>query len=176
MLESIYFYTFAFLALLSGGSLLVVRHPIHGALSLIGTLVSFAGIYSLLHAPFLGVVQILTYAGAIMMLLVFVIMVLNSAHDTKIPRMDKKGIALLVLPLGLAGLLVMQLQTRVITPHPDSLRGTAQAISKVLFDTKDTGPGTWLLFIIVGLLLLSAMISAVLLAKKNLSTPQKEKK
>jgi NADH-quinone oxidoreductase subunit J len=156
--------------------LLVLRHPLHGALALIGTMVSLAGLYSLLAAPFLGVVQILTYAGAIMMLLVFVIMVLNSAHDHDIPRTDWKGIVLLLLPAGLAALLISTLQERVITVHPGAIRGSAQEVSKLLFNTETNGPGTWLLFVIVGLLLLAAMVSAVLLAKKRLDTPRSEVK
>ena len=87
MIAQIYFSVFATLALACSLYLLVVRHPLYGALSLVGVMLSLAGIYSLLAAPFLGVVQVLTYAGAIMMLVVFVIMV----------------IVLMVRPAGLFG-------------------------------------------------------------------------
>lgn len=176
MLETLYFSAFSIAALLSGIALLVLRHPLHGALALIGTMISLAGLYSLLAAPFLGVVQILTYAGAIMMLLVFVIMVLNSAHDHEVPRMDRKGFLLLLLPAGLATGMLVSLHSMVFTYHPNAPRGTAQAVSEKLFDTTNAGPGTWLLFVFVGLLLLSAMVSAVLLAKKRLDTPAVEGK
>jgi len=141
---------------------------LHGAMSLIGVMLSLAGIYSLLSAPFLGVVQVLTYAGAIMMLLVFVIMVLNTAHDHTVPRFDRKSVGLLVIPVILCAGLLLLLKTQVFTAHPTATRGTTQAIAGLLFDTSAQGPGYWVLFLAIGLLLLSAMAAAVLLSKKHL--------
>lgn len=171
MIQTIYLVVFAAIAILCGLYILLAKHPLHGALALIANMLSLAGIYSLLAAPFLGVVQVLTYAGAIMMLMVFVIMVLNSAHDHTVPRLDFRGIVLLAFPAMLVAILLAVLQLQVFTPHPTAMRGTALAISARLFDTTPQGPGYWILFEIIGLLLLAAMASAVLIAKKKLSNP-----
>lgn len=174
MIQSIYLTVFSAIALLCGFYILAAKHPLHGALALIGNMLSLAGIYSLLAAPFLGVVQVLTYAGAIMMLVVFVIMVLNSAHDHTVPRFDFRGLVLLAFPAMLAAILLGVLQLQVFTPHPSATRGTATAISATLFNTTAEGHGYWVLFEFIGLLLLAAMASAVLIAKKKLSNPGEE--
>jgi len=171
MIMTVYFSFFAIIATLCALYLLVAKHPLHGALALIGVMLSLAGIYSLLSAPFLGVVQILTYAGAIMMLVVFVIMVLNSAHDHIVPRFDLKGLVLLVIPAVLALGLLAVLHVNVFTAHPTAIRGTALAVSAQLFNTTQSGGGFWILFEFTGLMLLSAMAAAVLIAKKRLANP-----
>jgi NADH-quinone oxidoreductase subunit J len=145
---------------------------------LIGTMVSLAGIYSLLQSPFLATLQILVYAGAIMMLLVFVIMVLNSAKDTKIPRMDLLG-----WMAGIPAILVGAALIRLLLSRPgvDQVphllgalpgasetpsRGTVEVVSSLLYGARS---GAWpLMFLAVGLLLLTAIVGAVLLAKRRL--------
>lgn len=174
MIQTIYLSIFAGVALLCGVYMLSAKHPLHGALALIANMLALAGIYSLLAAPFLGVVQVLTYAGAIMMLVVFVIMVLNSAHDHTVPRFDLRGLVLLAFPAMLAAILLGVLQLQVFTPHPAATRGTAMAVSQTLFNTTTEGHGYWVLFELVGLLLLSAMAAAVLIAKKKLSKAGEE--
>jgi NADH-quinone oxidoreductase subunit J len=171
MIMTVYFSFFAIIAVLCAAYLLIAKHPLQGALALIGVMLSIAGIYSILAAPFLGVVQILTYAGAIMMLVVFVIMVLNSAHDHVVPRFDRKGIILLIIPVIIFIGLLSVLQVNVFSPHPTALRGTAQTVSTHLFDTTQTGGVYWILFEFTGLILLASMAAAVLLAKKRLANP-----
>ena len=168
MIALVYFSLFAFVALACGLYLLVARHPLNGALALVGTMLSLAGIYSLLSAPFLGVVQILTYAGAIMMLVIFVIMVLNTARDHRVPRFDRTGFVLLLAPATFCSLLLLTL--RQVTPGADSsaLTGSAAAIAQGLFDTSSSGAGLPILFEFVGLLLLASMVAAVLISKKKL--------
>ena len=80
--DQLLFYTFAAVAVL--GSLLVVsqRNPVYSVLSLIGAFFGLSGLYVLLDAPFVAVVQIIIYAGAIMVLFLFVVMLLN------VPRED----------------------------------------------------------------------------------------
>jgi len=168
MIAQIYFSVFATLALACALYLLVARHPLYGALSLIGTMLSLAGIYSLLSAPFLGVVQVLTYAGAIMMLVVFVIMVLNSSHDHVVPRFDSRGFILLLVPAVLSACLLYVLHTTHPLVDAGAIQGSAEAVSIQLFNTSQQGSGAWILFEFIGLLLLAAMVSAVVLAKKHL--------
>ncbi|MEM8559227.1 MAG: NADH-quinone oxidoreductase subunit J, partial [Bacteroidota bacterium] len=77
MLDAFLFFLFAVLAVLGGLGLLVTRSPIHAALSVVVTMFSIACLYLTLNAAFIGVIQILVYAGAIMVLFLFVIMLLN---------------------------------------------------------------------------------------------------
>src|ERR1051325_7644463 len=88
-LGTIYFYLFAAIALICGLLLLTSRHPISGAISLIGDMLRLSGLYAILQSPFIAVLQVLVYAGAIMMLVVFVIMVLNQGKDDVLPRFDR---------------------------------------------------------------------------------------
>lgn len=176
MIAQVYFWLFSALVLLSALGVLVSRHPIHAAISLIGVMVSLAGIYSLIGAPFLATIQILVYAGAIIMLLVFVIMVLNFAKDHKTPRWDAIG-SFALLPAAATGALLLRFllvanARRSFTPDPKAapaVRGTVDAISSRLFP--DQMGGWSFLFLVVGLLLLSAIVGAVLLAKRHLDTP-----
>src|SRR3989449_2626959 len=95
---AIIFFLLAGIALAGGVSLILQRHPIHSALSLIVVMVALAGLYLLLGAEFIAAVQIIVYAGAIMVLFVFVIMLLNAGVEarTNLSRMARY----VGLPLG----------------------------------------------------------------------------
>jgi len=75
------FFVLAGLAVLGAGSLVLQKHPIHSALSLIVVMVSLAGLYLLMGAEFVAMVQIIVYGGAIMVLFIFVIMLLNAGEE-----------------------------------------------------------------------------------------------
>ena len=75
------FFVLAALAVIGAVSLIVQKHPIHSALSLIVVMVALAGLYLLLGAEFVAAVQIIVYGGAIMVLFVFVIMLLNAGEE-----------------------------------------------------------------------------------------------
>lgn len=94
----IVFFVLAALALSGAVSLILQRHPIHSALSLIVVMVSLAGLYLLLGAEFVAAVQVIVYGGAIMVLFVFVIMLLNAGVEehTNLSRMA----SIVGLPLG----------------------------------------------------------------------------
>src|SRR6266513_3288053 len=80
-MEAILFYIFA-IGTLAGGALVVLRrNPIYGALSLVGCFFFLAGIYVLLSAHLIAILQIMVYAGAVMVLFVFVIMLLNLKEE-----------------------------------------------------------------------------------------------
>jgi len=83
MLHYILFFLFAAIALGGALNLLFQRHPINSALSLILVMMSLAVLYLLLGAEFVAAVQILVYAGAIMVLFVFVIMLLNAGEEER---------------------------------------------------------------------------------------------
>ena len=174
MLALIYFIILAVIALGAAVCVFLSRHPLYGALSLVTSMVALAGIYGLIGSPFLGVVQIMVYAGAIMMLVTFVIMVLNGARDSKTPMFDKVSLFVIPAVLVLAGLVGFALVGASLGFDATALRGSVALTSRTLFDVAQTGPGYFMLFEVLGLLLLSAMVAAVLLAKKRLGSVQSE--
>ena len=174
MLALIYFIILAVIALGAAVCVLLSRHPLYGALSLVTSMVALAGIYGLIGSPFLGVVQIMVYAGAIMMLVTFVIMVLNGARDSKTPMFDKVSLFIVPSVIVLAGLVGVALLRAPLAFDMTALRGSVALTSKTLFDVAQTGPGYFVIFEVMGLLLLSAMVAAVLLAKKRLGSVETE--
>ena len=174
MLALIYFIILVVIALGAAVCVFLSRHPLYGALSLVTSMVALAGIYGLIGSPFLGVVQIMVYAGAIMMLVTFVIMVLNGARDSKTPMFDKVSLFVIPAVLALAGLVGFALVRAPLAFDATALRGSVALTSRTLFDVAQTGPGYFVLFEVLGLLLLSAMVAAVLLAKKRLGSVDTE--
>src|SRR5258707_1554015 len=96
------FFLLAALAVLGAVSLILQRHPIHSALSLILVMVSLAGLYLLIGAEFIAAVQIIVYGGAVMVLFVFVIMLLNAGEEerTNFSKLATFGGIPLALALG----------------------------------------------------------------------------
>ncbi len=165
-----YFGLFALIAIVCAGGLLISRHPLSGAINLIGVMLSLAGIYALLDNPFMAVLQVLVYAGAIMMLVIFVVMVLNQAKDHRVPYFDWFSFLALSLPLLIGGLMVHTVKSAPLKFDAAAPRAGAEVISPVLFDMTSAGPGYYLLFELIGILLLVAVVAAVLLAKRSLDS------
>ncbi|TVR44883.1 MAG: NADH-quinone oxidoreductase subunit J [Planctomycetota bacterium] len=170
-LASIYFYLFALIALACSFGVLLARHPIGGAISLIGLMLALAGIFGVLAGPFNGTIQILVYAGAIMMLLVFVIMVLNSAQDNAVPRWDAGGVLALGLPMLFAVVVLLTLSQVNLGDSSPGTRGTIEVLAARMFDFSHGGGAFHILFLLVSLVLLVALVGAVLLAKRRLDGP-----
>lgn len=165
-MELILFLLFAAIAVGCGINLVVQTHPISSALSLIGVMGSLAVLYLLLGAEFLAAAQLIVYAGAIMVLFVFVIMLLNAGTERKVGKTTWArwaGIPLLVLFLGLMGYIVQSM-----LPKSEGVQfgkftgGSAQAIGVKLF-TEYLLP-----FEIVSVLILIAIFGAVVLARKEI--------
>ena len=165
------FYVFAAVAL--GGALGVVwaKSPVGSLLYMVATLASLACIFVLLEAHFLAAIQVIVYAGAIMVLFLFVIMLLNLGHDYE---RDLKGGAFSLLSfviIGLmAGVLVRQFGENAITEPTAGGRaidaalaqhGAVGAIAQPLYTTYVVP------FEITGVLLLVAIVGALVLAKKG---------
>ncbi len=150
-------------AVVSALGMLISRSPVRSALWLILTLFCVAGLYLTLSAEFIAVVQILVYAGAIMVLFLFVIMLLNLGALPNLERVDfKKGVGF-VLGVAILAQLVFLGATAVgdfpaAASDPEAT-GAATAIAKELF-TRYALP-----FEMIGILLLVATIGAVMLAK-----------
>src|SRR2546421_13123043 len=99
----IIFYVLAALCVLGALSLIFQRHPIHSALSLMVVMIALAGLYLLLGAEFVAAVQIIVYGGAIMVLFVFVIMLLNAGIEEHTSISKMAGAPGLLLVVALAG-------------------------------------------------------------------------
>jgi NADH-quinone oxidoreductase subunit J len=107
---------FLFAACAGGSALMMVtrRNPVSSAMWLIGTFFSLAAIYTLLGAFFIGIIQILVYAGAIMVLFLFVIMLLNLGHDVEA---DIRSLGWRVTAAG-TGLVLLALLARIFSGDP----------------------------------------------------------
>ena len=174
-MESILFNIFAVLAVLS--ALLVVvnplsRSPVTSAMFLVTTMISISGLFVLLNAYFLAAVQILVYAGAVMVLFLFVIMLLDVQETAR----RKLRIVSLVMGFAAVGALFGVYKSSVEATYEDVeavdevvvdelVVGSTEALARGLF-SKDNG--FILPFEIVSILLLVAMIGAILLSKKEL--------
>lgn len=160
------FYIFAFLTLLFG--FLVVANPfslnpVTSAMFLVLTIISLAALFVLLHAFFLAAVQVLVYAGAVMVLFLFVIMLLDLRAEE---RERMRAFAVVTGCIGAGAVLFIFLATLAkappAVPAEPLLEGATHPLGVALF-TRFLLP-----FEIVSLLLLVAMIGVVLLSKKDL--------
>ncbi|AFL67724.1 NADH-quinone oxidoreductase subunit J family protein [Sulfurospirillum barnesii] len=150
-----------------GGALgMVLFHqPVHGALSLILTIIALAGLFALLSASFLFMVQIIVYAGAIITLLIFIIMFLN-VKEANLPKEPYKNITLFLGSLALLPLnfLILRAFSKLPLAQQNVLVegfGDIQPLGMELFEK-------WLLpFELISVLLLVALIGAVVLGRKE---------
>src|ERR687889_866955 len=104
-MTEVVFYIFAAVAVLSGTLCILQRSPMASALWLISTMFSLAAIYVLLNAQFIAAIQVLVYAGAVMVLFLFVIMLLNLGHAES----DLRGPSTVAATLVIVGLLAIEL-------------------------------------------------------------------
>ncbi len=179
MLDQIVFYFFATLAVISALLVVTRRNVVQSAIFLITALLATAGIFLQLHAEFLFIVQVILYAGGIMVLFVFVIMLINldvSIHQVQFNRQWWLGL-LLALVLGAQLILAVALGRSGLPlgavalgrsglplgePAPaTALEPSTQLVGRVLFNEY------MLPFEIASILLLVAMIGAVVMAKKK---------
>jgi NADH-quinone oxidoreductase subunit J len=143
-------------------SLIVQRHPIHSALSLIVVMVALAGLYLLQGAEFVAAVQIIVYAGAIMVLFIFVIMLLNAGEEerTNVSRLAR----FVGVPLGIVFLLEVAYWIGRATAHlgtaPPEMVST-QDLSSLLF-REYVFP-----FELTSFLILIALLGALVLARRE---------
>ena len=100
-----FFYFLAVMAIVSAIAVITRRNPVHAALSLIVTLLSLAGFYLMLYAPFVAGVQIVLYAGGIMVLFLFVIMLINLEQNIREYQFNKQWIVGTIAALALGSLL-----------------------------------------------------------------------
>lgn len=165
-LQTVLFYLFAALTLGCGALVIanpLSRNPVTSAMFLVLTIISMAGLFVLLHAFFLAAVQILVYAGAVIVLFLFVIMLLDLKAEA-IRKIKFYGVVMGVVSVGaILALFFKSLGATQITPASrPAVEGGTTALGKLLFT------GYVLPFEVVSVLLLVAMIGVILLSKKDL--------
>lgn len=163
-MEKALFLVFAGIAVAAALNLLLARQPIHSALSLIGVMGALAALYLMLGAEFIAAVQIIVYAGAIMVLFVFVIMLLNAGEEVRTRRSSLAR----YLGLPLLALLGLQLALLILRQYPPehAVRfgtwvGTTEKIGRLLFYE------FMLPFEATSVLILVAIMGAVVLAGRR---------
>ena len=160
------FFGLAAVSLISGVLVVFQIHPLRSALWLIVNFFGVAGIYLLLHAEFIAAIQIIVYAGAIMVLFLFVIMLLNLREPeapTKRPYSAQK-LGGIVVSLAAAFFIAYGLSRVHLTPGSPAAPGlgNTESIAKLLFTD-------YLLpFEVTSVLLLVSIVGAVVLSKKKL--------
>jgi NADH-quinone oxidoreductase subunit J len=168
LVESVVFYLFAALAILAALGVVIARSAIRSALSLALVFLALAAMYLLLNAPFLAVAQIMIYAGAVLILFLFVIMVLNPRLDVIGARSRAQTVTAILFTAALVGLLAATFVTGPIaaatgpfTPEFVSSVGHVQVIGALLYSE------FLLPFEIASLVLLIAIVGALTLARRE---------
>jgi len=183
-LQSVLFFFFSVVALLSAIMMILHRNPVYSAIFLIVTFFALAGFYVLLNAPFVASVHIIVYAGAIMVLFLFVIMLLNLKRDAIRERgkIVRRVFATLLVLILLAEIAVL-IGGSILSSNSDGAIAAQQTIvglangssdtTTVVGNTKAIGRELFTTYIlpfeIASVLLLVGIIGAVILAKRNLT-------
>lgn len=166
MAERILFFVLALVAIVSAGGVVFSRNPVRSALLLVLNFFTLALIYFSLSAQFVGALQVIVYAGAIMVLFLFVIMLLNLGSPEAVmqERELKRPLAYLV-GFGILATLVGQAFALMLpmTPQSPSDVGTAKVIGQALF-TQWAYP-----LLLMGALLTVGVIGSILLARRRVS-------
>ena len=158
------FYFLSFLAILSAMMVVISKNPVHSVLYLIITFFAIAGHYILLNAQFLAAVHIIVYAGAIMVLFLYVIMMLNLNADVE-PHKSKWLKLAATLTGGLLMIVLVgalrNMAEKNVSDTPDATIGLVRNLGQTLFNDFA------LPFEVSAILFLSAMVGAVMLGKKE---------
>ena len=167
-----HFYLFGIIAMVSALLFVTRKSPVAAALWLVNTMFSLAALYIMLDAQFIGAIQVLVYAGAIMVVFLFVIMLLNLGHPSEIADARGKSWKLAAGLVGLA--LLAQVAVLARTRMPEGLtiepgavaeqfarEGVIAPIARPLFTEY------LLAFELTSVLLLTAIVGAVVLARRR---------
>ena len=164
-MDVILFFVFAIIAVVCAINVVVQTHPISSAISLVGVMGSLAVLYLLLGAEFLAAAQVIVYAGAVMVLFIFVIMLLNAGAEKKEGKslvVQLLGVPLLVAFLGVMAYFVQRLFPSTMVHFGGFTGGGVREIGRALFTT-------YLLpFEVTSILILIAILGAIVLARKEM--------
>ena len=158
------FFVLAGLAVLGAVALIVQRHPIHSALSLILVMLSLAGLYLLMGAEFIAAVQIIVYGGAVMVLFIFVIMLLNAGEEERTNFSKLATFAGVPLALALASIIAVAIARssgNIPAPAASGAITSTKTLSMMLF-SDFVYP-----FELTSFLILIAIVGAIVLAQRE---------
>ena len=167
-----HFYLFGLIAIASALAFVTRKSPVAAALWLVNTMFCLAALYVMLDAHFIGAIQVLVYAGAIMVVFLFVVMLLNLGHPSDIADMRGRGPAIVAGGIGvllLADLYWAFRRQQLPTPPADAAAAqpvggnVVNVVAAPLFQSN----GYLLAFEVTSVLLLVAIVGAVLLAKRR---------
>jgi NADH-quinone oxidoreductase subunit J len=165
-MTTILFIIFAGLAIGCAIAVVSQSNPLYSAISLIGVFLSLASLYVTLAAPFIAAVQVIVYAGAIMVLVIFVIMLLNVEHSE--PRRRRLKF-LLPVAIGMAGILIAETAFILYSVHPAAniLAGNTSDVGLTHSIGVGLFTGYLLPFEVTSVLLLMAIVGAMSLARRT---------
>lgn len=167
-METLFFLIVSLVAIVSAILVITCRNPINSALSLILTFFCLATYYVMLDAPFMAAVQVMVYAGAIMVLIVFTIMLLNIRVNASKSHAHSVALGLIIGFFTLLNTVFIIMKSRAALPNGPltgeiiKQQGHTELIGRELFTT------FLLPFEITSILLLVAIVGAVILAKKKI--------
>ena len=159
-MELLFFSVFALLAVSAALSMILHKNPIYSALSLIVVIASIGGLFILLEATFLALLQIIIYAGAVMALFLFVLMMVDIEQEPPVIRKVKVGLVAVIL-LTIAVSVIWTLLHSLPGFQPLTADFSMKALSQDLF-TKYVFP-----FEAISILIVSAVIGALYIARKE---------
>jgi NADH-quinone oxidoreductase subunit J len=162
-MDAIVFYAFSALALVASLVMVTRRNPAYSAFAFIVVLCSLSIVYGMLGSPFIAILQIVVYAGAIMVLFLFVIMLLNVREEAKAAA---DGWVLKAVAIALVAAFAAQLAAvlaRAELHFPRDYEASARKVAEVLFSLRFL-----YVFEATSILILAALVGAVVLAKKEL--------
>jgi len=164
----LFFYVFAALTLLAAVVMLTRKSALDGAICLVVCFLGFAGLYAMLDAPFVAAMQVLVYAGAIMMLIIFVIMTVNtdeSRRAVKKPVLVGSIVATVIMVVCMTLFFTAVRGAKLPSDTGEAfLPGTVQRVGKLLFANHVLN------FEMISLLLLTALVGALVLGKRHKSS------
>lgn len=166
VLEAFLFFLFAALAVFGGLGLLISRSPVAGVLWMVQAMIAIACLYLTMDATFIGVIQIMVYAGAIMVLFLFVIMLLNLEKTPALGTLTGKMVVGFLLGVVILAQILAVLIVQVWEPEGEALAADPQATDVEALGVALLTEHAYSLEMI-GVLLLAATIGAVILAKRR---------
>jgi NADH-quinone oxidoreductase subunit J len=164
VIDAVMFYLFAGLALASAIGVVAQRNPTYSAFSLIVALCSMAALFGLLGSPFIAALQIIVYAGAIMVLFLFVIMLLNVPAEE---RVVGEGWTLKAVALALSAILAVQASVVMLRGFRGELAPTFDASTRTMATVLFSQQYLYV-FEATSILILAALVGAVVLSKRDL--------
>ncbi|HUD65813.1 MAG TPA: NADH-quinone oxidoreductase subunit J [Candidatus Sulfotelmatobacter sp.] len=165
-----FFYLLSATMIIGGVLVITRRNAVHSAMALITALLAQAGIYLMLYAPFVAGVQIILYAGGIMVLFLFVIMLISIERTVKERQFNKQWLVGIAAAAALGGLFIaVYTKGKSLFPEGRVTYGEGQNVQDVAALLYDQHQGMYMFsFEIASLLLLVAIIGAVVMAKKRI--------